>query len=84
MNTRTTVSRYNSFAIILHWVMAWGFFLMLGSGVVMTYGPIEQSLQFNIYQWHKAGGVLLLLAFALRIAVACICCACSMADGLYT
>lgn len=59
--------RYNSPAIILHWVMALGFFLMLGSGIVMTYAPIEQRLQFNLYQWHKGGGVLLLLAFGLRI-----------------
>lgn len=60
--------RYNSFAIILHWIMAMGFFLMLGSGVAMTYLPIEQGLKFNLYQWHKAGGVLLLLAFFIRMS----------------
>lgn len=60
--------RYNSVAITLHWVMAIGFFLMLGSGAVMTYAPIEQGLKFNLYQWHKAGGVLMLLAFGLRLS----------------
>lgn len=58
--------RYNGFAIFLHWVMALGFFLMLGSGVTMTYFDVDQSLKFKLYQWHKAGGVLLLLAFVLR------------------
>lgn len=62
-----SLHRYNSVAIILHWVMAVGFFMMLGSGITMTYFEISKSLQFNMYQWHKSGGVLLLLAFGLRI-----------------
>jgi cytochrome b561 len=63
-------TRYNNVAIILHWVMAIGFFAMLGSGVVMTnisIFPIDQSMQFKLYQWHKSAGVLLLLAFGLRL-----------------
>ncbi len=59
--------RYNSIAIILHWLMAIGLLMMFCSGVVMSYVPIEQSLKFNLYQWHKGGGVLLLLAFGARI-----------------
>lgn len=47
--------------------MAAGFFLMLGSGVTMEYADISQSLKFQLYQWHKSGGVLLLLAFVARI-----------------
>ena len=62
----TTPQRYNSIAIILHWVMAIGFLMMLGSGVAMSYIELEQSLKFNLYQWHKGGGVLLLIAFVLR------------------
>ena len=59
--------RYNNIAIILHWVMALAFFMMLGSGIVMEYADIDNSLKFQLYQWHKSGGVLLLLAFFLRI-----------------
>ena len=59
--------RYNSIAIILHWLMALGFFAMLGSGVAMSYFEMDQSLKFKMYQWHKGGGVLLLIAFGLRI-----------------
>lgn len=62
-----TAQRYNTVAIILHWVMALGFFMMLGSGIAMSYFDLEQSLKFNLYQWHKSGGVILLIAFALRI-----------------
>ena len=62
-----TVRHYNSVAIILHWVMALAFFIMLGSGVAMSNFDLDQSLKFNLYQWHKSGGVLLLMAFFLRI-----------------
>lgn len=59
--------RYTSVAIILHWVMAIAFFVMLGSGVTMSYLHIPQSLKFNMYQWHKSLGVILLMAFFLRV-----------------
>lgn len=59
--------RYNSFAIILHWIMALAFFAMLGSGVVMTYGDLEPNQKFELYQLHKSGGVILLIAFFIRI-----------------
>lgn len=62
-------SRYNSAAIILHWVMALAFFFMLGSGIVMEYVEIEKSLKFNLFQWHKSAGLLLLAAFVIRIAI---------------
>jgi cytochrome b561 len=62
-----TQQRYDSVAIILHWVMAIAFFLMLGSGVTMEYFPIAKSLKFNMFQWHKSLGLLLLVAFVLRL-----------------
>jgi cytochrome b561 len=60
-------TRYDNVAITLHWVMAISFLLMLASGVVMKYVTLEQSLKFSMYQWHKSLGVLLLVAFFLRI-----------------
>lgn len=59
--------RYHSVAIILHWVMAFGFFLMLATGVMMVYFITDKSLQFQMYQWHKSGGVVLLLAASVRM-----------------
>jgi len=59
--------RYNSIAIILHWIMAVAFILMLTSGVIMNNIEIPQKLKFNMYQWHKSLGIILLVAFFIRI-----------------
>lgn len=60
-------NRYTSVAIILHWIMAVSFLLMLGSGFVMENVEIAKSLKFNMFQWHKSLGLLLLAAFVLRL-----------------
>lgn len=60
-------TRYNNVAIILHWVMAIAFLLMLGSGLAFDNIDMSQSLKFNMYQWHKSLGLLLLVAFFIRI-----------------
>ena len=60
-------TQYSRVAIILHWVMGVAFILMLGSGLAFDNIPMEQSLKFNMYQWHKSLGVILLLAFFLRL-----------------
>ncbi|MEM6603751.1 MAG: cytochrome b, partial [Pseudomonadota bacterium] len=59
--------RYASLLIIIHWIMAGGIFFMFGSGVVMTYAELTQDFQFRLYQWHKASGILIMLALGLRI-----------------
>lgn len=64
-----TDARYHSAAIILHWVMAVAIALMLGSGLTLEYAELEKSFKFQLFQWHKSLGVLLLLAVALRIGV---------------
>lgn len=64
----TTPERYNTIAIILHWLMAFGLIIMLISGFIMSYAELEKSLTFKLYQWHKGGGVLLLIAAFLRVA----------------
>ena len=64
----TDKGRYTRVAVALHWIMAVAFFLMLGSGLYLEFVPnIEQALKFNLYQWHKSLGVLLLMAFVLRL-----------------
>lgn len=59
--------RYTRFAVLLHWVMAVCFLLMIGGGLYMSYGSPPKALQFNLYQWHKSLGVLLLVAFFVRV-----------------
>ncbi len=65
------VRRYHGLAITLHWVMALAFFAMLGSGLAMEHLEMEQSLKFQMFQWHKSLGVLLLIAAILRLVVKC-------------
>lgn len=64
-----SATRYHSAAIILHWVMAVAFIFMLASGLTLEYAELEQQFKFQLFQWHKSLGVLLLVAVVLRIAV---------------
>ncbi|MDX2112297.1 MAG: cytochrome b [Alphaproteobacteria bacterium] len=61
--------RYHGLAITLHWVMAVAFFAMLGSGLAMVHLELDQSLKFQMFQWHKSLGVLLLMAAFLRLSL---------------
>lgn len=60
--------RYNSVAIILHWVMAIAIFGMLASGFAMEYLGLDRSIKFQMIQIHKSAGVLLLIAIFLRFS----------------
>mgnify|MGYP000426720590 CR=1 FL=1 len=60
--------RYDAVAIILHWVMAIAFFLMLCSGFALAFiDSIPRSFAFSMIQWHKSLGLILLTAFFVRI-----------------
>ena len=62
--------RYSIAAIILHWIMGIGFLLMLGSGLTFeNWDNMPQNLKFNVIQWHKSLGVLLLCAVVLRLVL---------------
>lgn len=69
MSQDHTPVRYHLIAIILHWVMAIGFFTMIGMGLIMKHADIDKYLQFQMFQWHKSLGVLLLLALGLRLII---------------
>lgn len=60
-------TRYSRVAIILHWVMAICFILMLASGLSFALIDIPQSLKPTLYFYHKSLGVLLLITFFIRI-----------------
>ncbi len=68
MNDSLSIQRYNSVAIILHWVMAIAFIGMLGSGFAMEYLDMEKSLKFEMMQLHKSTGVVLLIAVLFRFS----------------
>ena len=48
-------------------MMALAIAMMLISGIIMVNVELEKSWQFKLYQWHKSGGVLLMLALTVRI-----------------
>ncbi len=60
-------NNYHISIILLHWIMALAIFLMLISGVIMEYVNIDKKLKFDLYQYHKSLGVLLLIALFIRI-----------------
>ena len=65
---RGNKTRYDAVAMTLHWVMAIAFFLMLGSGLALEFiETIPKSLAFSMIQWHKSLGLILLVAFFIRI-----------------
>ncbi len=69
MTQNEQIKRYHSLSIVLHWLMAFGIFFMLVSGLVMTYVDLQKSIQFQLIQVHKATGVIILWALIVRILV---------------
>ncbi len=60
---------YSKVAIVLHWLIALCFFGMVVIGFTMTrMGEGALSLKFNMYQWHKSFGILILLLTLVRLA----------------
>lgn len=63
----TKSTRYTTVAIFLHWIIAVSIILMLASGLSFDNIEMAKSFKFNLYQWHKSLGLLVLIAVALRI-----------------
>jgi cytochrome b561 len=61
--------RYHGLAIALHWIIALAIILMLASGLVMKEMELAKDVKFQLYQWHKSLGVLVLCAVLLRVVV---------------
>ncbi len=62
------ITRYNSPARILHWVMALLVLMMIPAGVIMVQEGLDRSLQNTLFIFHKNVGTLLLLLIIARIA----------------
>jgi len=63
----TDNQRYTYVAIILHWVIALAVFAMLVSGLMLGFADLDRLFKFQLIQWHKSLGVLVLASMALRI-----------------
>lgn len=64
-----TPARYPLSLIALHWLMALALLGMVGSGLLSTSGWLEPMQTYQLIQWHKAFGVMLLGLVVLRIIV---------------
>jgi cytochrome b561 len=60
-------TRYNTVAIVLHWLIALGILALIAIGLAMTHLDLAPMLKFQLYQLHKSIGITVLLAVLLRI-----------------
>jgi cytochrome b561 len=65
----TSVQRYHSLSIVLHWSMVLALLFMFASGLYMVNADISKAEQYQLFQIHKASGVMVLWALMLRVAV---------------
>jgi cytochrome b561 len=62
----STVNRYTSTAIALHWLLALMILGSLGVGAYMTELPFSPQ-RLRLYNWHKWAGVTILVLSAARL-----------------
>jgi cytochrome b561 len=63
----TSIQRYHSLSIVLHWFIALALLFMFASGLYMVNADISKADQYRLFQIHKASGVAVLWALILRI-----------------
>ncbi len=61
--------RYHSLSISLHWLIALGLVFMFVSGLYMVNADISKADQYQLFQLHKASGVVMLWAIVVRLIV---------------
>lgn len=66
MTSSLTQSRYSRVAIWLHWIIAVLIIGQLVGGKVMTWMD-PTSLKFELYQYHKSFGIMILLLSFIRL-----------------
>lgn len=66
MQIKNTKNQFGLIAILFHWIMAILVIGMLCLGLYMT-GLPAGAKRSNLYGWHKAFGVLILMLVTLRI-----------------
>ncbi|HUY68684.1 MAG TPA: cytochrome b [Alphaproteobacteria bacterium] len=67
MQALSSYKRYDTVAIILHWLIALAILAMLAIGWTMTSLPKGADLKFTLFQWHKSIGITILILSVLRL-----------------
>lgn len=65
---RNTHGSYGIVAIVLHWSIALFFFGQIALGYLTQAVADRPRLQFELYQWHKSFGFVILALALLRVA----------------
>jgi cytochrome b561 len=60
--------RYDTVAILLHWLVAVGVVAQIAIGLAMTQLPLTPARQFPLYQLHKSIGITVLAVVLFRVA----------------
>jgi len=60
--------RYDTVAILLHWLVAVGVVAQITIGLAMTQLPLTPARQFPLYQLHKSIGITVLAVVLFRVA----------------
>ena len=66
MNTATAPRRYNGFAILLHWLLAFALVSIFSVGLYMADLPFSPQ-RLKLYNWHKWAGITILTLSAIRL-----------------
>jgi cytochrome b561 len=59
---------YDAVAVILHWTIALGIFVLIGLGLAMKHAGLPKWRVIEFYQLHKSIGVVVLLLAVARLA----------------
>jgi cytochrome b561 len=65
---RNSPKSYGLVSILFHWAIAFLFLLQMPLGYLTQATRDQPALQFELYQWHKSVGFLILLVASLRLA----------------
>jgi cytochrome b561 len=76
------MQRYHSFSIVLHWCIALALLFMFASGLYMVNADISKADQYQLFQIHKASGVVVLWALILRVGTRVLTQAPALPDSL--
>jgi cytochrome b561 len=69
---RNTANSYGLVSILFHWIIAALFLCQMPLGYLTQATRNQPALQFELYQWHKSVGFLILLLGGIRLVWALI------------
>jgi cytochrome b561 len=66
--TKSAREHYDAVAVVLHWTMALGIFVLIGLGLAMKHAGLPKARVIQLFQLHKSIGIVVLLLAVARLA----------------